>query len=104
MKGSEAGCKCAFRFKIDMSALNKTLRDPVGFRCNVTSPHHRTGTKYKARTPLSRADPLGRTPLGRARGALERYAARVLCTAAEPRRAATQSQSAGWECTLPVCA
>ena len=45
--GSEAGCKCCLRFKIDMSALNKTLRDPVAFRCNVTAPHHRTGSRFK---------------------------------------------------------
>ena len=47
VKGSPEGCKACFRFKIDMSQDNACLRDPVGFRCNVANPHHRTGTKYK---------------------------------------------------------
>lgn len=45
--GTEEGAKCAARFKMDMQADNKTLRDPVAFRCNVQTPHHRTGTKFK---------------------------------------------------------
>ncbi|KAG6554266.1 hypothetical protein Mapa_004182 [Marchantia paleacea] len=44
--GSERGLLYCVRGKLDMQALNKTLRDPVYYRCNPT-PHHRVGTKYK---------------------------------------------------------
>jgi hypothetical protein len=46
--GTEAGLATCIRFKIDMSAANKTLRDPVAFRCNLAH-HWRTGDKYKVR-------------------------------------------------------
>lgn len=44
--GTVAGAKYCLRAKIDYTALNKTLRDPVIYRGNVT-PHHRTGSTWK---------------------------------------------------------
>lgn len=41
-----AGLKNCVRIKLDMSAANKALRDPVAFRCNLTH-HWRTGHTYK---------------------------------------------------------
>ncbi|XP_078435221.1 glutamyl/glutaminyl-tRNA synthetase, class Ic [Wolffia australiana] len=45
--GSERGMQCCVRGKLDMQDPNKSLRDPVYFRCN-NLPHHRIGDKYKA--------------------------------------------------------
>eukprot|EP00262_Sarcandra_glabra_P015551 TRINITY_DN4809_c0_g2_i1.p1 TRINITY_DN4809_c0_g2~~TRINITY_DN4809_c0_g2_i1.p1 ORF type:complete len:496 (+),score=78.37 TRINITY_DN4809_c0_g2_i1:202-1488(+) len=43
---SERGQQCCLRGKLDMQAPNKSLRDPVYYRCNPDS-HHRIGSKYK---------------------------------------------------------
>ncbi|KNA19300.1 hypothetical protein SOVF_062830 [Spinacia oleracea] len=44
--GSERGLMCCVRGKLDMQDPNKSLRDPVYYRCNPM-PHHRIGSKYK---------------------------------------------------------
>ncbi|GAB2224372.1 hypothetical protein Drorol1_Dr00005127 [Drosera rotundifolia] len=44
--GSERGLMCCLRGKLDMQDPNKSLRDPVYYRCNPM-PHHRIGSKYK---------------------------------------------------------
>ncbi|RLN22085.1 glutamate--tRNA ligase, cytoplasmic-like [Panicum miliaceum] len=46
VNGTENGMRCYVRGKLDMQDPNKTLRDPVYYRCN-TDPHHRVGSKYK---------------------------------------------------------
>ncbi|KAK2756402.1 hypothetical protein FQN54_005294 [Arachnomyces sp. PD_36] len=44
--GSVEGQRWCIRAKISIDNPNKTMRDPVIYRCNP-SPHHRTGTKWK---------------------------------------------------------
>ncbi|KAH7846897.1 hypothetical protein Vadar_019415 [Vaccinium darrowii] len=44
--GSERGLQCCLRGKLDMRDPNKSLRDPVYYRCNPV-PHHRIGSSYK---------------------------------------------------------
>ncbi|KAL6850474.1 hypothetical protein ACP4OV_021101 [Aristida adscensionis] len=46
VNGTERGMQCCVRGKLDMQDPNKSLRDPVYYRCN-TDPHHRVGSKYK---------------------------------------------------------
>ena len=46
-KGSAVGVECCVRIKINMQSDNWCMRDPVCFRCNIETPHHRTGDKYK---------------------------------------------------------
>ncbi|KAI4349847.1 hypothetical protein L6164_010396 [Bauhinia variegata] len=44
--GTERGLQCCIRGKLDMQDPNKSLRDPVYYRCNPIA-HHRIGDKYK---------------------------------------------------------
>nr|GEX41427.1 glutamate--tRNA ligase, cytoplasmic [Tanacetum cinerariifolium] len=46
LAGLDRGLQCCLREKVDMQHPNKSLRDLVYYRCNLT-PHHRVGPKYK---------------------------------------------------------
>jgi len=48
INATKEGKRWCMRAKIDMSALNKALRDPVCYRCNDHTPHPKTGTTFKA--------------------------------------------------------
>lgn len=45
--GTEEGLKNCIRAKVSVDDPNKAMRDPVIYRCNVETPHHRTGTRWK---------------------------------------------------------
>ncbi len=47
LAGAPEGQQWCIRARLNMKDKVKCLRDPVFFRCNLT-PHHRTGTTYKA--------------------------------------------------------
>jgi glutamyl-tRNA synthetase len=46
LNATAEGLKSTLRAKIDMQDLNKAMRDPVIYRCNLI-PHHRTGSQWK---------------------------------------------------------
>lgn len=46
VNGTESGMQCCLRGKLDIQNPNKSLHDPVYYRCN-TDTHHRVGSTYK---------------------------------------------------------
>ncbi|KAI3613310.1 hypothetical protein CBS9595_004143 [Malassezia furfur] len=47
-RGTDEGCQWCLRAKMSVDNPNKAMRDPVIYRCNVDTPHARTGTTWKA--------------------------------------------------------
>ncbi|CAG8972139.1 hypothetical protein HYALB_00008145 [Hymenoscyphus albidus] len=45
--GTKKGLANCIRAKLSVDNPNKAMRDPVIYRCNVETPHHRTGTTWK---------------------------------------------------------
>jgi glutamyl-tRNA synthetase len=48
LNGTTYGLTACLRAKMSVDDPNKALRDPVIYRCNVETPHHIHGTRYKA--------------------------------------------------------
>jgi glutamyl-tRNA synthetase len=41
--GTDEGRRWCLRAKMSVDNPNKAMRDPVIYRCNIDTPHHRTG-------------------------------------------------------------
>ncbi|KAK4189122.1 tRNA synthetases class I, catalytic domain-containing protein [Podospora australis] len=57
-KGTEIGLQHCIRAKTSIDDKNKAMRDCVIYRCNVDTPHHRTGTKFKVYPTYDLAAPV----------------------------------------------
>lgn len=55
--GTEIGLKNCLRGKVDYKSLNKCMRDPVFYRCNLT-PHHKLGDEWKIYPTYDFATPI----------------------------------------------